>query len=188
MRVRSKLWPVRILKIWFSVMVVLGGAATLIFLVWLAISPFLMAKGDIPVDATVRVVVGERSWIPVHELELTPLDDSGELWMDEARLVKAGGELRFLTTSWWLHFLSLGEIMLGAVIILYVIWNLRKLLINVLDDRPFAAANGRILRQSGYILLIMAVLWPVADFALSSFVLSRIDVTNIHLRPAITLD
>ncbi|MGB5402042.1 MAG: DUF2975 domain-containing protein [Thermoanaerobaculia bacterium] len=188
MSVKNKLWPVRILKIWFGILVVLGGAGTLIFLVWLAFSPFLMAKGDMPADATVRVVVGERSWIPVHELELTPTEDSGDFWMEEARLVKAGGELRFVTTNWWLHFLSLGEIMLGAVIILYVIWNLRRLLINVLDDRPFAAANGRTLRQSGYILLIMAALWPVADFALSSYVLSRIDVTNIHLRPAITLD
>lgn len=50
------------------------------------------------------------------------------------------------------------------------------------------AANGRILRQSGYIFLIMAALWPVADFALSSYVLSRIDVTNLDIRPAITLD
>lgn len=188
MKAKSKNWPVRILKIWFGIVVVLGGAGTLIFVVWLAFSPFLMAKGDVPADATVQVVVGERSWLPVYELELVPVEDSSDLGIEEAHLVKAGGELRFLTTSWWLHFTSVGEIMLGAIIILYVIWNLRKLLINVLADRPFAAVNGRILRQSGYIILIIAVLWPLADYALSSHVLSRIEVTNIDLRPAITLD
>jgi hypothetical protein len=77
---------------------------------------------------------------------------------------------------------------LGAVIVLYVIWNLRKLLINVLDDRPFAAANGRILRQSGFLILIMGALWPVADYALADYCLSRIEVASIDLSPAITLD
>ena len=184
----NKLLPVRILKIWFSVVLVLGGAATLIFMVWLAASPFLMAGGDVPADATGQVVAGERSWIPVHHVDFVPAEGSENLGIADTRLVKARGELRFLTTSWWLHFASLGEIIVGAVIIFYVIWNLRKLLINVLDDQPFSPANGRILRQSGFIILILAALWPVADFGLSSYVLSRIDVTNLDLRPAITLD
>lgn len=188
MSAKSKNLPVRVLKIWFDVALVLGGAATVVFLLWLTLSPFLMAGGDLQADATVRVVVGEQSWIPVYRLEITPIEGADHLGIEQARLVKAGGELRFLTTSWWLHFASLGEIMLGAIIVLYIIWSLRKLLFNVLDDRPFAAANGQILRQSGFIILILGALWPVADFALSDYVLSRIDVANIDLRPAITLD
>jgi hypothetical protein len=73
---KRKNLPVRILKIWFDIVVVLGGAATLLFLGWLALSPFLMAKGDLPSDATVRVVVGERSWLPVYRLDLTPGEGS----------------------------------------------------------------------------------------------------------------
>ena len=65
MKSKSKNLPVRILKIWFDVVLVVGGAATLLFVVWLAFSPFLMADGDSPADATVQVVVGECSWIPV---------------------------------------------------------------------------------------------------------------------------
>jgi hypothetical protein len=185
---KSKNLPVRILKFWFGFVLVTGGAATLIFLVWLTFSPFVMADGETPADATVQVVVGERSWIPVFKLDYEQIEGATDLDIRDATLVKTGGELRFVTSTWWLHFLSLGEIMLGAVIILYVIWNLRKLLINVLDDRPFAAANGRLLRQSGYIILIMAALWPVADYALSDYVLSTVSVTNIDLRPAITLE
>ena len=185
---KSKNLPVRILKIWFDVVLVLGGAATLIFLIWLAFSPFFMADGDTPADATVQVVVGERSWIPIFKLDYNQIEGAPDLDVWDARLVKAGGELRFLTSSWWLHFLSVGEIMLGALIVLYVVWNLRKLLINVLDDRPFAAANGRLLRQSGYIILIVAALWPMADYALSNYVLSTISVNNVDLSPAITLD
>ena len=185
---KSRNLPVRILKFWFSFVLVTGGAATLIFLVWLAVSPFVMADGDTPADATVQVVVGERSWIPVFKLDYDQIEGAPDLDIWDARLVKTKGELRFITSSWWLHFLTVGEIMLGAVIVLYVVWNLRKLLINVLDDRPFAAANGRLLRQSGYIILIVAALWPAADYALSNYVLSTISVNHVDLSPAITLD
>ena len=188
MKSKSKNLPVRILKIWFDVVLVVGGAATLLFVVWLAFSPFLMADGDTPADATVQVVGGERSWIPVFKLDYDQIEGAPDLEIRDATLVKTDGELRFVTSSWWLHFLTVGEIMLGSVIILYVIWNLRKLLINVLDDRPFAAANGRLLRRSGYIILIAAALWPLADYALSDYVLSTVSVTNIDLRPAITLE
>ena len=60
----SKL-PVRILKIWFDVVLVLSGLATLLGLGWLVFSPILMAKGELPADATVQVTVGERSWMAV---------------------------------------------------------------------------------------------------------------------------
>lgn len=187
MTIKAKNVPVRILKVWFDICLALGGLACLVFLVWLAVSPFLMSGGEIPVDATVQVAVGERSLLPVLALELDPHESSQELGIQTTRLVKGRGELRFLTTSWWLHFLTLGEIMLGTVIILYVTWTLRMVLIKVLADRPFDAANGQGLRRCGYIVLITAVIYPILDFALASSVLSRIDITNIDLRPAITL-
>lgn len=185
---KSKNLPVRILKIWFDVVLVLGGLAALLLLGWLALSPFLMAGGDQPSDAAVLVVVGERSWFPVYRLEFAPEEGAEDLGIVRASLVKTTGELRFLTTNWWLHFVSVGEIMLGTLIVLYVIWILRKVLINVLDDRPFAAVNGRILRQCGVIILILGAVWPLLDYALSDYVLSGIQVANIDLRPAITLE
>ena len=61
--------PVRILKIWFDVVLVLGILSAVIFLAWLAISPFLMAGGEVPSDANVQVVIGQRSLIPLVPLE-----------------------------------------------------------------------------------------------------------------------
>ena len=68
---KAKRLPIRILKIWFDVCLVLAGAATLIFLVWLFISPIVMTGRDIPADAAVQVVVGQRTWFPVYQLEYT---------------------------------------------------------------------------------------------------------------------
>lgn len=184
----SKVLPVRILKIWFDVVLVLSAIAYVLFLGWLVVSPFLMARGDLPVDGAVQVVIGERSWFPVFALDFEPKNVEQDLGIQKASLVKARGELRFLTTRWWLHITAVGEIVMGSIIVLYVIWTLRRVLINVLAERPFDAANGQYLNRCGYITLVVGAVWPVFDYLLSSYVLSRIDVSNIDLRPAITLD
>lgn len=185
---KPKNLPVRILKIWFDIVLVLGVVAALVFLGWLALTPILMARGDFPSDATVQVTVGERSWVSVYPLEFKPVAPSENLRIEKASLVDARGELRLLTTNWRLHFLSLGGIILATGVILYVIWILRRVLINVLDDRPFEAANGRLLRRCGYIILILGAIYPPFDYVLSDYVLSKLDVTNIDLHPAITFD
>ena len=185
---KTKNLPVRVLKIWFDIVLVLGSLSALIFLGWLALSPFLMAGGEMPSDANVKVAVGERSWFPVMPLEFEPLDPSEDPQITEARLSGARGELSMLTTSWWLQFVSLGGIILAIVVILYVIWLLRRVLVNVLEDRPFDAINGSLLRRCGYIILVLGVVWPPFEYALSDYVLSTIDISTIDLRPAITFE
>ena len=96
--------------------------------------------------------------------------------------------MRITTTSWLLQFIPLGEIMIGTVVILYLIWILRRVLVNVLADRPFDVANGRLLRRCGYVILVLGAIWPIFDYFLADFVLSQIHVTNIELRPAITFE
>lgn len=185
---KQKILPVRILKIWFDIVLILGCISAVIFLGWLALSPFLMADGDLPSDANVQVVVGERSWFPVLPLEFEPLPPSESSTIITASLVSTRGELSMTTTSWWLQFLSLGGIMAGTVVILYLIWMLRRVLVNVLDDRPFDELNGKLLRRCGYIILILGSIWPVFDYYLADFVLNQIDVKNLDLRPAITFE
>lgn len=188
MRRKAKMLPVRILKVWFDVVLVVGGAAGILMLGWLALSPFVMARGDRPADGAVQVVVGQRSWLPVFPLDVETTDLERHPILQDARLVRARGELRFLTTRWWLHMSTSGGLVVGALIAFYVIWLLRKVLVNVLADRPFDAANGRYMSRCGYIILALGAAWPILEYAISNCVLSRIRVTNIDLRPAITLD
>ena len=185
---RSQLLPIRILKIWFDVVLVVSGAAILLGLGWFLLSPLLMASREVPTDAAVHVSVGERSWLPVLAVDFEPIGSGNDLGIQRTRLVKGGGELRFLTTNWWLHFTTAGGFILGGAVMLYVIWALRKVVRNVLADRPFDAENGYYMRRSGYVLLVMAVVWPVLQFTLSKYVLSRIDVSTIDLYPAFNLD
>jgi hypothetical protein len=190
MHPNRKILPVRVLKIWFDVVLALGGVAALIFLAWLALSPFVMAKGDLPAEATVRVAIGQRSWVPVFPVELgsgTAPTEHGSA-IEAANLVSAQGDMRVVTHDWTLHFAYLAAVLVATGVILYGIWTLRRVLINVLDNRPFDAANGRLLRRCGYIVLALASAYPFFDFFLADYVLSRIEVTNIDLRPAITFE
>jgi len=189
MKATTRVLPVRILKIWFDVVLVLGALAAVVLVGWLVISPFLMADGKTPSNAAIEVVVGERSFLPVMPLEFVSTAGTfREPGIEKATLVKARGELRLLTTDWWLQFASFGEFLVAMLVILYVIWMLRRVLINVLDDRPFDPANGLLLRRCGYGVLILGVALPPFDYALANHVLSGIRVTNLNLRPAITFD
>lgn len=180
--------PVRVLKVWFDIVLGLGAAAAVLFLVWLVLSPFLMARGDFPADATVQVAIGERSLIPVMDLEVRQPASDVDSAVVEANLVDARGELRLLTTDWWMHFAFAGGIMLGIVVVLYSIWILRRVLVNVLENRPFDAINGRLLRRCGYIVLLVGTLGPTYDYWLARWALARVDITNLDLSPAITFN
>ena len=189
MKATTRVLPVRVLKIWFDVVLVLGALSVVVLAGWLAISPFLMADGRMAADAIVQVVVGERSLLPVMPLEIGPTTaTSRNPGIEKATLVKARGELRVLTTDWWLQFASLGKFLVAMLVILYVIWMLRRVLKNVLDDRPFEPANGGLLRRCGYSILILGVALPPLDYALANYVLRGIHVTNLNLRPAVTFD
>lgn len=189
MKATTRVLPVRVLKIWFDVVLVLGTLSAVALVGWLAISPFLMADGKNPSDAAIQVVVGERSFLPIMPLEIGPAPGtSRDPGIEKASLVKARGELRLQTTDWWLQFASLGRFLVAMLVILYVVWMLRRVLKNVLEDRPFDSANGGLLRRCGYSILILVVALPPLDYALASRVLSGIHVTNLNLRPAITFD
>ena len=44
------------------------------------------------------------------------------------------------------------------------------------------------IRRSGWIIIAVSTVWPAVHYALASFVLSRIDITNIDLHPAFTFN
>ena len=71
MTINTKTLPIRILKIWFDVVLVLSGAAFAVFLLWLVASPFVMAGGATPVDGAIRAAIGERRKFVSREVNLS---------------------------------------------------------------------------------------------------------------------
>ncbi len=183
-----KMLPVRVLKIWFDVVLALGTVAALLLLIWLVLSPFVIAEGNVPAEATVTVALGERSWIPVYPLVIEPADPSSTLTIERATLVSGRGDLRLVTRNWRLHFAYLVGILFGTGIVLYGVWTLRRVLVNVLDNRPFDAENARLLSRCGYLILLVGAVYPPYAYLLSRWVVFRLVVGNLTLSPAITFD
>ena len=98
------------------------------------------------------------------------------------------GDLRFVTWNWGIHYGYFGGVFVGMALVFYVIWMIRRILINVLADRPFAAANGKLFKRCGFIVILIGAVWPPYDYILAKYVLSQIHTTNIALRPAITFE
>jgi hypothetical protein len=188
MSTQGTILPVRILKIWFDILLVIGAIGAVILLGWMALSPVLMAKADIPTEATVKVAIGERSLFPVHPVEIEAPESSPKPQVLEASLVDVSGDLRFITWNLGIHFGFFGGVLVGMVLVFYVIWMIRRVLLNVLTDRPFAAVNGQLFKRCGIIVFLIGAVWPPYDYILAKYVLLQVDISSIALRPAITFE
>ncbi len=185
---RSGQLPIRILKIWFDIVLALGVLAAIFLIGWIIISPFFMASGEWPSEAKVQVAIGVSSLVPVLPLKIEDRDPGSPPLVLEAQLLGAQGEIRLLSRDRTLHFAFFCGYALVLGAILYGVWILRKVLTNVLDDRPFDPVNGAFLRRCGYLVLALGALFPPYDFLLSRYALSLVEITNIDLRPAITFE
>lgn len=190
MSIRKEDLPVVILKIWLNVSLLTGAVGGAILLLWLLASPVLMAGDAMPADGVVWVDIGTRVFkiVPVLPLDAEPATGVRDLGIAKANLVKGRGELRFTTTDWWLHFASLGCILLSLMVIVFVVWSLRKIVVNVQKGETFAVENSRYLRLSAFLLMGLAVLWPLTNYALSRYVLLHLDVSTVELQPAFAFD
>jgi hypothetical protein len=191
MSVRSQQLPVRILKIWFDVVLALGVVAAVLFLVWLVVSPFVLLEAERPTEATIQVTLGEPAflWFRTHPVELEdPGATSTGRSVEKASLFDMSGDLRLLTWNWRIHYGYLAGILVGTALVLWVIWMIRRVLIEVLADRPFAAINGRLFKRCGYVILLTGVLWPPYEFVLSRLTLAEMGSTSPPLHPAITFE
>ncbi len=190
MSIQKEDLPVVILKIWLNIALVTGAIGAAVICIWLLASPVFMAGDAIPADGVVWVDIGTHVFkiVPVLPLDAEPATGARDLGIAKANLVKGRGELRFTTTDWWLNFASLGSIFLSLLVILFAIWSLRKILVNVQKGETFAPENSRNLRISAWLLIGLSLLWPVVNYVLSQYVLRHLDVSTVDLQPALAFD
>ncbi len=134
---------------------------------------------------TVRNRIGSGSVRPVLSVRA---EASGSASIESLRIVEGRGELRFLTTSWWLHFVSAVRMLVGTFAVLFVIYMLRKINVTVMEGHPFAATNVRRMRWIGLILMIGAVAVPMTEYSVARLVLDQVITEGIVLSPPFDLD
>ena len=175
----------RIAKIWTDIALVLCCLAILALGCWLAISPWVFDRGDLPKEVVVFVAIGDQSFLPHLPLAVAAGQAGDGLEVSNPRLVHGSGELRIDTDRWWPHFLSMGRFLVGLLVALYICWSLRGLLKTVLQGRPFTAENGRRIRNLGLVILISGLVWPLVEYVSARAVLALVTFEGMSLSPAI---
>jgi len=175
----------RVVKIWLDVSLVLGGIFWCLLLLWLLLSPLVMSGSSTSADGVVQVAIGSGSLRPVLSLSGT---GSGSARIDSLRVVDGRGELRFKTTTWWLHFVGAVTMLVGTFAVLFVIYILRKIVVTVTAGRPFTVANVRRIRLIGFLLLVGGVVIPLAEYLVARIILGQIISEGITLSPPFDLN
>jgi hypothetical protein len=180
---RTGLISARIARVYLDICLGICTIALPLLLLWLLFSPALIASGGFYADATVPVVVGESSAFPVLRLSATGQEAAG---FSNLRLVKARGELRFETTSWWLYASTMLPLLVGGVLVIFLIFLVRQVVASVAAGDPFTERNATRLRIVGLILIVGGVVGPLLEYAFASAVLGSIKTMPVPLRAPLT--
>ncbi|KPJ90919.1 MAG: hypothetical protein AMS18_09755 [Gemmatimonas sp. SG8_17] len=175
----------RVVKLWLDVSLVLGGIFWCFLSLWLLLSPLVMSDSSTSADGVVQVAIGSGSLRPVLSLSGT---GSGNARVDSLRIVDGRGELRFKTTTWWLHFVSAVRMLLGTFAVLFVIYLLRNIVVTVTAGRPFTVVNVQRIRLMGLFLLVGGVVVPLVEYLTARIILGQIILEGISVSPPFDLN
>jgi hypothetical protein len=175
----------RAIRVWLDLAFVLGLVACAGLAVWLLISPFVMAANRTEMDAAIPVAIGSRSVRPVLPVEtLAEQEDT----IHSLRIVDARGELRFVTSSWELQFTSNLGYLVGALIVLVVIYLVRSVLQEVAKGTPFGPTGAKRIRAIGLLFILLGILRPITEYITAHLVLARISTVSPALSPPLSLN
>jgi len=173
----------RALRVLTDIGVFLFALSSVLLTIWLIASSVRMARGSAEGEVTLMVAVGSRTILPVHPVDLT---SSPPGLIREAKLVRAGGELRFRTNSWRMNLIGLGFVP-SLLVILFGFVLLRNLLREVERGTPFTPKNGKRIRMLGVLFLLIGVLAPIIDYAMGRVVLSNAVTSSPELSPSFSV-
>jgi hypothetical protein len=169
------------LKTWLDVLFFLALAAAGL---WLFLAPFSAVANDEGWDVSLPISIGGSSVLPVLPLEI---DEASSPGISNVRVMKAQGELRFLSADARFHFLLSAVLILVGGISLWGIHLLRRILGTAAEGYPFHPMNVQRLNTLGWIIVATAAGASVLQYLLARWVLSKLEVTTVALSPPIQI-
>jgi hypothetical protein len=176
-------WLRKGLKIWADI-VFFGGAAVFLLILVLGIIASLPVVGSGEWVVAVPVAIGEGTLRPVLSLPTGQDPGSG---LSEVRIVDAGGELRVNSLRPGLFLGSLAFYWAALLIALWVVFLLRRILIQTYQGVPFSQQNVRDLSLIGWITLTTSAAGPVVEFFLSKWILGQVEISRITVSPPLNI-
>jgi hypothetical protein len=172
-------------KVFLDLFLVLGLVGCGGLALWLLASPLVMAGGETTAEAAVPVVIGSHSVFPIISVSGAPLDSAS---IRSPKIVKARGELRFRTSSWGLQFVCNLGYLIGLLVVMSVVYLIRKVLQEVAKGEPFGQKNANRIRGIGLVVLLVGILGPIIEYAVARVVLARIPAADPALSAPLAFD
>jgi hypothetical protein len=137
-----------ILDIFFWLLVI----ASVLMLLWTALSPVIMRLTGIPITSSAPVTIGQGV-DPRMEVVISGAETSG---IRMAYIEDAQGTLRIETHDWYLNFISnLAKLVTGSGLA-YLAYLLRSIVISIMQGDVFTPENVVRVRRLGYLVLGVA--------------------------------
>jgi hypothetical protein len=156
-------------KVFLDLFLALGLVGCGVLALWLLVSPLFMAGGETVAEAAVAVVIGSRSVRPVVSVAGAPVENES---IRSPKIVDARGELRFRTSRWDLQFVCNLGYLIGALVVMAVVYLIRKVLQEVAQGKPFGPKNVNRIRGIGLMLVLIGILRPIIEYASARIVLA----------------
>jgi hypothetical protein len=150
-------------------------AGILLFL-WIFLSPFLIRVG-VPGTSSVSVAIGSGT---ESRFDVSFDNEPGDE-IQHAFVEATNGILRLETTSWTMILISNSAKLITAIGLAYFFYLLRKVLITIIEEKPFGPENGTRIRRIGYLILVLGFVIPTADYIAANEILNRLPSTYPEL-------
>ncbi len=184
---KPQLLSARVVKVWLDVILIVGGIGALLLTLWWLFSPLATGGSNLAYEVSLPVAIGEYTAGPLRSvLPLEPGQNSA-VAVARPRIVDGTGELRFDTGSFLIHFAATGFWVLGVLVVLWVVYLLKKIFKTVVEGDPFSPANAVRLRAIALILMVAGVLVPLIQNFVAAMVLRRVAIEGIPLSPPLNL-
>jgi hypothetical protein len=164
------------LKIWFDLMLFVGGAAAVLVMV-LGVGTTFEPSDQADWTVAVPIALGEGQLESVLSLESAPEGAT------DVRIVDGRGKLRFDTLDNLLYLGSIFYYVVAGLIALFVIFLLRRILVATRGGDPFSQANVRDLMAIGWIMVGAGAVGPFLERGFVSWVLAHFETTGVTLSP-----
>jgi len=178
---KPQLLSARVVKVWLDVILVAGGIGTVLLTLWWLLSPLAAGGSHVPYEVSLPVALGEYPVGPLRSVLTLEADPDSPVVLERPRIVDGSGELRFDTGSFLIHFATTAVWVLGLLVVLWVVFLLRRIFKTVVDGDPFSTANAIRLRTIALIMMAAGVLVPLIQNLVAAMVLRRVAIEGIPL-------
>lgn len=180
---KRQLLSARVVKLWLDIAFFAGGIGAVLFTAWWLFTPLAASGSTMPFEIDLPVAIGEYPVGPLRSVLPLEVGANSPVAIERPRIVDGTGELRFDTGSPLLHFAVTTVWVLAILVVLCVVYLLRRIFKTVIDGEPFSLANAARLQAIAVIIMVAGAVGPLVQYLAAAAVLNRVAIEGVPLNP-----